>query len=392
MESFWQTLGVFWSEEKVDAWKRAVMGKKGTESPMNMLTLSHTVHQLWGACFFALKPIRASKHRLVVEFHWLQPRSKGKKHIMVNARICPDCLAEIDSPGQHIRLIDCPSGKIITSGTRIAIKTDDPQKRPLPSFALLEMQWNLQRVAALSGMAEWRDQSYGDSDSDDYVTGIFPFLNVDSGSEVYDDDDDDNADHGPLSRSVSPFAQQESSEKTHQPQAPSHPRPSPAFVSPILTASPPQTQSAHFPQQSATRQQHQMRQPVRDKKPHQSSRQQQPLSKSTRSQRQPPRAAWSTARSPIQARRPSLRPSPFLSTLSVPNSPRSLTRSSSVRRSVGSPSRASGGPSPMRQPSRSFAPQQIEENQPPSPSKASERRGSVSSMPDPKVGEQKKHW
>lgn len=309
MESFWQTLGVFWSEEKVDAWKRAVMGKKGTESPMNMLTLSPTVHQLWGACFFALKPIRASKHRLVVEFHWLQPRSKGKKHIMVNARIRPDCLAEIDSPGQQIRLIDCPSGKIITSGTRIAIKTDDPQKRPLPSFALLEMQWNLQRVAALSGMAEWRDQNYGDSDSDDYVTGIFPFLNVDSGSEIYDDDDDDNARPRPLE-----------------------------------------------------------------------------------SQRQPPRAACSTARSPIQARRPSLRPSPFLSTLSVPNSPRSLTRSSSVRRSVGSPSRASGGPSPMRQPSRSFAPQQIEENQPPSPSKASERRGSVSSMPDPKVGEQKKHW
>ena len=297
MEGFWQTLSVFWPEEKVDAWKRAVMGKKGTESPMNMLTLSPTVHRLWGACFFALKPIRASKHRLVVEFHWLQPRSKGKKHIMVNARIRPDCLAEIDSPGQDIRLIDCPSGKVITSGTRIAIKTDDPHKRPLPSFALLEMQWNLQRVAALSGMAEWRDQNYGDSDSDDYFTGIFPFLNVDSGSEGYDDDDDDDDDdHGPLSRSVSPFAQQESSEKTHS-----------------------------------------------------------------------------------------------LSTLSAPNSPRSLTRTSSVRRSVGSPSRASGGPSPTRQPSRFFGPQQIEENQPPSPSKASERRDSVSSMSDPKVGEQKKH-
>ena len=80
------------------------------------------------------------------------------------------------------------------------------------------MQWNLQRVAALSGMAEWRDQNYGDSDSDDYVTGIFPFLNVDSGSEVYDDDDDDNADHGPLSRSGSQRVQ-----PGRQPGAPSRP-------------------------------------------------------------------------------------------------------------------------------------------------------------------------
>lgn len=386
------------------------MGEKGTESPMNMLTLSPTVHRLWGACFFALKPIKARKRKMIVEFHWLQPRTKGKgkKPQMVNARNRPDCLAEVDSPGQDIRLFHCTTKAIMTSGTRISICTDDPQKRPLPSFALLQMQWNLQRVAALSGMAEWRYEKHGDSDDDDPKG--FPFLNVDSGSELYDDDDeeeeedddddeDDNNDHSPFSRSVSPFPQQQSLDKVYRPQAPSHPHRNPAFVSPMLTANPPQAQSARTPQKSATQQQrqHHMRQPVRDQQPHQSSSKQlqqhsrQQTSKSPESQRQPPRAAQSTARSSIQARRPSLRPSPSLSILGAPNSPRYSKRTSPVRYSVGSPSRGSGDPSPTRQPSRFFTPQQIQENQPPSPSKASERRGSVSSVSDRKVGERKKH-
>lgn len=190
MVTFWEVLSSFWPIEQVTAWKSAVMGKKGTESPRNMLTLSPTVHRLWVACFFALKPIRASKRRIIVEFHWLQPRSKGEKPLLVNARTRPDCLAEIDSPGQDIRLIDCPSGTIITSGTRLAIYTDDPQRRPLPSFALLDMQWNLQRVAALSGKAKWRDEDYGDSDDDADATGVLAHLDDDDEGEYYDFGDD----------------------------------------------------------------------------------------------------------------------------------------------------------------------------------------------------------
>lgn len=116
-----------------------------------MLTLSH---RLWVACFFALKPIRASMRRIVVEFHWLQPRPKGNKPLLVNARTRPDCLAEVDSPGQDIRLFHCPSGTIITSGTRFAIHTDDPQERPLPSFALLEMQWNMKSLNTRNNLSK----------------------------------------------------------------------------------------------------------------------------------------------------------------------------------------------------------------------------------------------
>jgi hypothetical protein len=42
----------------------------------------------------------------------------------------------------------------ICSGYEISLKTDGPVSRPLPDFRLLEMQWYLHRVTAMSGAAE----------------------------------------------------------------------------------------------------------------------------------------------------------------------------------------------------------------------------------------------
>lgn len=90
------------------AWKKAVMGKKSTERPTNILTLRPTVHRLWEACFFALKPTRAiSKRKLVVESHWLQPRPKAKKWLIVNARIRP-AVSPRSTPLDSIKLLHPP--------------------------------------------------------------------------------------------------------------------------------------------------------------------------------------------------------------------------------------------------------------------------------------------
>jgi hypothetical protein len=40
------------------------------------------------------------------------------------------------------------------SGQRIKIHTDDPDKKPLPSFELLELQWFLQRIQGMAGAAD----------------------------------------------------------------------------------------------------------------------------------------------------------------------------------------------------------------------------------------------
>jgi hypothetical protein len=57
--------------------------------------------------------------------------------------------------------------KKISSGDEICLETDDPVTRPLPNFKLLEMQWFLHRVAAMSGAAEPQDEYGSDSDDDE---------------------------------------------------------------------------------------------------------------------------------------------------------------------------------------------------------------------------------
>ena len=42
----------------------------------------------------------------------------------------------------------------IASGDVSSLTTDDPDKLPLPSWPLLEMQWHLRRIAGMSGAAE----------------------------------------------------------------------------------------------------------------------------------------------------------------------------------------------------------------------------------------------
>ena len=52
-----------------------------------------------------------------------------------------------------------PEYKVVVSRDVFTLTTDDPERLPLPSWPLLEMQWHLQRIAlaAMSGAAEAQD-------------------------------------------------------------------------------------------------------------------------------------------------------------------------------------------------------------------------------------------
>ncbi|OAX76956.1 hypothetical protein ACJ72_08750, partial [Emergomyces africanus] len=58
--SFWTTLELYWSEERINQWKAAVFGEKGGEACSNLLTLAPSVHAYWGRALFALKPLDVS--------------------------------------------------------------------------------------------------------------------------------------------------------------------------------------------------------------------------------------------------------------------------------------------------------------------------------------------
>jgi hypothetical protein len=65
--------------------------------------------------------------------------------------------------GSHIKLFHLPTNRQICSGDTISITTKDPETWPLPDYGLLELQWILHRVAAMSGAVE----IYDDFDNDD---------------------------------------------------------------------------------------------------------------------------------------------------------------------------------------------------------------------------------
>ena len=52
----------------------------------------------------------------------------------------------------------------IRSGQVFSFKTTEPEGQPLPSWELLEMQWYLQRLVAMSGAAGWPSFDWDDDD------------------------------------------------------------------------------------------------------------------------------------------------------------------------------------------------------------------------------------
>lgn len=96
----------------------------------------------------------------------------------------------IQSPCLHsisVKTVRC-DGKIC-SGDTIVFQTDDPEQRPLPSVALLEMQWTLHRVLAMSGAADAPDPEGMETDSDSKNSQMFLEEEEEEGEEEDEDEE-----------------------------------------------------------------------------------------------------------------------------------------------------------------------------------------------------------
>ena len=165
---FWMRLQFFWSEERVNAWARAVYVPDGTETPTNLITLTSTVHKLWESSRFALKSLDLSPDMktLRVQFFWLPVNSFVKDSQYVAMTDYPSWTNHHDASPLNCKLFNCLTEKKICSGDTITIRTEDPVTHPLPSWDLLDMQWVLHKVVALSGAAEASEEDlYSDDES-----------------------------------------------------------------------------------------------------------------------------------------------------------------------------------------------------------------------------------
>jgi hypothetical protein len=166
--SIWTVLHLFWSQDRVDTWYQAIFSS-GTEAVYNLMCLGPPAHKYHEKAYFALEPKEISEDGkcLTVKFFWL-PRNRNSTDVdILRTPLIPE---DSDGLNHGVGLWNPYTNKRIYAGDEIYLETSDPKRLPLPDLRLLEMQWILHRVTALSGAAEPRDDFGEDTDDDWDIT------------------------------------------------------------------------------------------------------------------------------------------------------------------------------------------------------------------------------
>jgi len=170
VERLWKYLRMMWGKEKAKAWRDCVFRDqrrpdRGCETLKNLISFTSSLARAHSHCDFALRPVMKTEDgkELVLEFHWL-PVSNMTPESRVNLLERPETTRGryVGGKGKHpfADHRDPLHRRPIISGHQITMKTEDPKRLPLPGFGLLEMQWHLQRIAAMSGAVDWDDRDF----------------------------------------------------------------------------------------------------------------------------------------------------------------------------------------------------------------------------------------
>jgi hypothetical protein len=173
---FWDVVEMMYTTEELQEISKAA---GASEKPVNglvqqvdnLLCLNSHAHRRWTMGDFAFEPIPHNPdddegHKQSITFHWL-PTIKHSGTITAETHPEHEESPADSSIGASItELLYRNDGKRIRSGERIDMRTNDPQRLPLPSYGLLRLQWDMQRLLHLSAGAEPLELS-DDSDDDD---------------------------------------------------------------------------------------------------------------------------------------------------------------------------------------------------------------------------------
>lgn len=191
---FWNLLTTYWSDDRIQKWRSAIFSdpknpNKGVEICCNLICLSPDAHTYWGKPCFALQPIELSADgkRLDVKLHWVPRRGRCT---VVDILSPPPPLEGLDG----IKLYHFPTNRQISSGDVFSLTTHDPVNYPLPRYELLEMQWILHRVAAMSGAADIYDDFDNDDDDPMVLRNEWDQYEEDEWDSYMEDDDGNSCD------------------------------------------------------------------------------------------------------------------------------------------------------------------------------------------------------
>jgi hypothetical protein len=133
---------------------------------MNLVTLAPSLHALWTKAHFALRPVDKSPDNksLTVQFVRLPKYDRSSSIDILQKPVSLSDYKDVNG----WPLYNAEVNRFISSGDLIVLETDDPKLRPLPSMELLDMQWVLHRLTAMSAAAEPRDLDEEDDEEDPF--------------------------------------------------------------------------------------------------------------------------------------------------------------------------------------------------------------------------------
>lgn len=154
-----ELLEAFWGPEKALTWCRHFEDAAITQSAKNGISMNRQIHFWFKDARLALKPLRQTAQGIVVQWHWLK-RSVLKPNVYIRSDM--DVLHQAGVMDQRWgdALAHRESGVRIQTGQTFLL----PRHEGMPSWELLEMRWDLVRVAALCGAADVTDDYYCSED------------------------------------------------------------------------------------------------------------------------------------------------------------------------------------------------------------------------------------
>ena len=125
------------------------------------------VHCRHAKGLFTLQPVKLSEDckRLTLKFYWLcQAERLPEAQIDIMER--PHISEDLNELHGHFKAWNVVTEHKICSGDEIVLETPDPENLPLPDVRMLEIQWTLRRLMALSGTTEVFNDEFDDDDDD----------------------------------------------------------------------------------------------------------------------------------------------------------------------------------------------------------------------------------
>ncbi|KAF2179936.1 hypothetical protein K469DRAFT_753631 [Zopfia rhizophila CBS 207.26] len=180
---FWRVIDLMYTQEEVQEIKRAagVMGDPNgglVQRLDNLLCLNNFTHRRLTMGDFAFEPIPRNpgdeNRKQSMIFHWLPTITHSGTITAGTHPEHKEGLADSSDVAFLSERLYRADGERIYSGQRIDMTTNDPAHLPLPSYELLRLQWDVQRLLHLSGGAEALELSDDDEDDDDGYDLLIP--------------------------------------------------------------------------------------------------------------------------------------------------------------------------------------------------------------------------